>query len=85
MLACVCVRVRLTRDWCARVCVLGRGTVLADVNDDGLLDIVYGNWLGPHRMLIQVTLTRKLTLTLNLNLALTHNLSLTLNVNLAPT
>ena len=36
------------------VCVLGRGTVLADVNDDGLLDIVYGNWLGLHRMLIQV-------------------------------
>ena len=27
--------------------------MLADVNDDGLLDIVYGNWIGPHRMLIQ--------------------------------
>ena len=35
-----------------RMCA-GRGTVLADLNDDGLLDIVYGNWLGPHRMMIQ--------------------------------
>ena len=27
--------------------------MLADVNDDGLLDIVYGNWVGPHRLLVQ--------------------------------
>ena len=72
---------------CSRVCALGRGTVLADVNDDGLLDIVYGNWLGPHRMLIQVTfsLTRNLTLTRNTTLTRNLNLALTLNLNLALT
>ena len=41
--------------------------MLADVNDDGLLDIVYGNWLGPHRMLIQVTLTLTLKLSVGLS------------------
>mmetsp|Transcript_9471 Transcript_9471/g.16516 ORF Transcript_9471/g.16516 Transcript_9471/m.16516 type:complete len:728 (-) Transcript_9471:56-2239(-) len=31
----------------------GRGTTLLDSNGDGLLDIVYGNWNGPHRLFIQ--------------------------------
>merc|ERR1711871_652745 len=31
----------------------GRGTVLFDANDDGLLDIAYGNWNGHHRLMIQ--------------------------------
>lgn len=31
----------------------GRGTALIDSNNDGLLDIVYGNWNGPHRLYIQ--------------------------------
>ena len=31
----------------------GRGTALLDVNRDGLLDIVYGNWLGTHRLFVQ--------------------------------
>jgi hypothetical protein len=31
----------------------GRGTAILDSNGDGLLDIVYGNWNGPHRLFIQ--------------------------------
>ena len=31
----------------------GRGTALLDSNRDGLLDIVYGNWLGDHRLFLQ--------------------------------
>eukprot|EP00929_Paragymnodinium_shiwhaense_P032533 TRINITY_DN18016_c0_g1_i1.p1 TRINITY_DN18016_c0_g1~~TRINITY_DN18016_c0_g1_i1.p1 ORF type:complete len:717 (+),score=116.87 TRINITY_DN18016_c0_g1_i1:247-2151(+) len=31
----------------------GRGTALLDSNGDGLLDIVYGNWNGPHRLYVQ--------------------------------
>lgn len=31
----------------------GRGTAVLDANGDGLLDIVYGNWQGQHRLFIQ--------------------------------
>ncbi|XP_005098344.1 filaggrin isoform X1 [Aplysia californica] len=31
----------------------GRGVTLADFNNDGLIDIVYGNWMSPHKLLIQ--------------------------------
>lgn len=31
----------------------GRGVALADFNRDGRLDIVYGNWNGPHRLYLQ--------------------------------
>jgi hypothetical protein len=31
----------------------GRGVALLDANDDGELDIVYGNWEGPHRLFIR--------------------------------
>eukprot|EP00931_Biecheleriopsis_adriatica_P065316 TRINITY_DN39886_c0_g1_i1.p1 TRINITY_DN39886_c0_g1~~TRINITY_DN39886_c0_g1_i1.p1 ORF type:complete len:703 (-),score=136.11 TRINITY_DN39886_c0_g1_i1:129-2204(-) len=31
----------------------GRGTALIDANGDGLLDIVYGNWQGRHRLFVQ--------------------------------
>eukprot|EP00441_Pelagodinium_beii_P034589 CAMPEP_0197635214 /NCGR_PEP_ID=MMETSP1338-20131121/11088_1 /TAXON_ID=43686 ORGANISM="Pelagodinium beii, Strain RCC1491" /NCGR_SAMPLE_ID=MMETSP1338 /ASSEMBLY_ACC=CAM_ASM_000754 /LENGTH=611 /DNA_ID=CAMNT_0043207223 /DNA_START=51 /DNA_END=1883 /DNA_ORIENTATION=- len=31
----------------------GRGTALLDSNGDGLLDIVYGNWNGEHRLFVQ--------------------------------
>ncbi|XP_065575837.1 cartilage acidic protein 1-like isoform X2 [Artemia franciscana] len=31
----------------------GRGLALADFNEDGNVDIVYGNWNGPHRLFIQ--------------------------------
>merc|ERR1719461_1803378 len=31
----------------------GRGTALLDANGDGLVDIVYGNWNGPHRLYVQ--------------------------------
>merc|ERR1719300_2052006 len=31
----------------------GRGTALLDANGDGLTDIVYGNWNGPHRLYLQ--------------------------------
>ncbi|XP_078688417.1 cartilage acidic protein 1-like [Branchiostoma floridae x Branchiostoma belcheri] len=31
----------------------GRGLALADFNGDEKIDIVYGNWLGPHRLYIQ--------------------------------
>lgn len=31
----------------------GRGVALADFNGDGKTDIVYGNWIGPHRLFLQ--------------------------------
>ena len=31
----------------------GRGTALLDANHDGLIDIVYGNWQGQHRLYVQ--------------------------------
>lgn len=31
----------------------GRGTALFDANHDGRVDVVYGNWNGPHRLMIQ--------------------------------
>lgn len=31
----------------------GRGVALADFNGDRKTDIVYGNWLGPHRLFLQ--------------------------------
>ncbi|KAK3278692.1 hypothetical protein CYMTET_13386 [Cymbomonas tetramitiformis] len=31
----------------------GRGTALMDANGDGLVDVVYGNWNGNHRLFIQ--------------------------------
>ncbi|XP_070573035.1 cartilage acidic protein 1-like isoform X2 [Ptychodera flava] len=31
----------------------GRGVALTDLNGDELIDIVYGNWEGPHRIYIQ--------------------------------
>ena len=31
----------------------GRGVALSDFNDDGKVDIVYGNWNGPHRLYLQ--------------------------------
>jgi len=31
----------------------GRGVMLSDLNKDGKIDIVYGNWNGPHRIFIQ--------------------------------
>merc|ERR1712203_1316803 len=31
----------------------GRGVALSDFNDDGKVDIVYGNWNGPHRLFLQ--------------------------------
>ncbi|MBL0927251.1 MAG: CRTAC1 family protein [Phycisphaerales bacterium] len=31
----------------------GRGVAVGDFNRDGRLDIVYGNWEGPHRLMIQ--------------------------------
>ncbi|TKC49153.1 hypothetical protein EI555_021627 [Monodon monoceros] len=33
----------------------GRGVALADFNRDGKVDIVYGNWNGPHRLYLQMT------------------------------
>lgn len=30
----------------------GRGVVLADLDGDGRLDLVYGNWEGPHRVFL---------------------------------
>ncbi len=32
----------------------GRGLVVLDVDGDGRFDVVYGNWLGLHRMYLQV-------------------------------
>lgn len=37
----------------------GRGLALADFNRDGKVDIVYGNWLGPHRFYLQASLNGK--------------------------
>ncbi|XP_051475084.1 cartilage acidic protein 1 isoform X2 [Apus apus] len=31
----------------------GRGVALADFNRDGRVDVVYGNWNGPHRLYLQ--------------------------------
>lgn len=31
----------------------GRGVMLTDFDGDGKLDIVYGNWNGPHRLFLQ--------------------------------
>lgn len=31
----------------------GRGVALADFNNDGLIDITYGNWNGEHRLFLQ--------------------------------
>ena len=31
----------------------GRGLVALDADGDGRFDVVYGNWLGPHRMYLQ--------------------------------
>uniref|UniRef100_F6SG07 Cartilage acidic protein 1 n=1 Tax=Ornithorhynchus anatinus TaxID=9258 RepID=F6SG07_ORNAN len=33
----------------------GRGVALADFNRDGKVDIVYGNWNGPHRLFLQMS------------------------------
>ncbi|XP_051883167.1 cartilage acidic protein 1 isoform X2 [Pristis pectinata] len=37
----------------------GRGLALADFNRDGKVDIVYGNWMGPHRFYLQTTVNGK--------------------------
>ncbi|CAB1312866.1 unnamed protein product, partial [Coregonus sp. 'balchen'] len=37
----------------------GRGVTLADFNRDGKMDIVYGNWNGPHRLYLQLGNNRK--------------------------
>ena len=31
----------------------GRGVTLSDFNNDGKIDIAYGNWNGPHRLYLQ--------------------------------
>ena len=31
----------------------GRGLTILDANQDGLLDILYGNWDGPHRLFVR--------------------------------
>ncbi|XP_075772470.1 cartilage acidic protein 1 isoform X1 [Pelodiscus sinensis] len=33
----------------------GRGVALADFNRDGKVDVVYGNWNGPHRLYLQMS------------------------------
>ncbi|XP_006033800.1 cartilage acidic protein 1 [Alligator sinensis] len=33
----------------------GRGVALADFNRDGKVDVVYGNWNGPHRLYLQTS------------------------------
>ncbi|XP_038629251.1 cartilage acidic protein 1 [Scyliorhinus canicula] len=33
----------------------GRGLALADFNRDGKVDVVYGNWMGPHRFYLQTS------------------------------
>ena len=35
----------------------GRGVTLSDFNNDGKIDIAYGNWNGPHRLFLQETIT----------------------------
>ncbi|XP_062927462.1 cartilage acidic protein 1 isoform X2 [Mobula hypostoma] len=37
----------------------GRGLALADFNRDGMVDIVYGNWMGPHRFYLQTIVNGK--------------------------
>ncbi|KAE8590667.1 hypothetical protein XENTR_v10018148 [Xenopus tropicalis] len=37
----------------------GRGVALADFNRDGKVDIVYGNWNGPHRLFLQMNTNGK--------------------------
>ncbi|XP_069835015.1 cartilage acidic protein 1 isoform X1 [Dendropsophus ebraccatus] len=37
----------------------GRGVALADFNRDGKVDIVYGNWNGPHRLFLQMSTNGK--------------------------
>ncbi|XP_073934677.1 cartilage acidic protein 1 isoform X3 [Castor canadensis] len=37
----------------------GRGVALADFNRDGKVDIVYGNWNGPHRLYLQMSVHGK--------------------------
>ncbi|KAA0718236.1 Cartilage acidic protein 1 ASPIC [Triplophysa tibetana] len=37
----------------------GRGVALADFNRDGKMDVVYGNWNGPHRLFMQLGNHRK--------------------------
>nr|XP_033798448.1 cartilage acidic protein 1 isoform X2 [Geotrypetes seraphini] len=37
----------------------GRGVALADFNRDGKVDIVYGNWNGPHRLYLQMSTNGK--------------------------
>ncbi|XP_043912841.1 cartilage acidic protein 1 isoform X2 [Protopterus annectens] len=37
----------------------GRGVALADFNRDGKVDIVYGNWNGPHRLYLQSSVNGK--------------------------
>lgn len=32
----------------------GRGVAVLDANGNGLFDIVYGNWQGPHRLYLQI-------------------------------
>ncbi|KAM6441750.1 cartilage acidic protein 1 isoform 3-T4 [Liasis olivaceus] len=32
----------------------GRGVALADFNRDGKVDLIYGNWNGPHRLYLQI-------------------------------
>ena len=32
----------------------GRGIALTDLNNDGLLDIIFGNWEGNHRIFLQL-------------------------------
>ncbi|XP_063291244.1 cartilage acidic protein 1 isoform X1 [Pelobates fuscus] len=38
----------------------GRGVALADFNRDGKVDIVYGNWNGPHRLFLQMNTNGKI-------------------------
>ncbi|KAG8435448.1 hypothetical protein GDO86_013400, partial [Hymenochirus boettgeri] len=38
----------------------GRGVALADFNRDGKVDIVYGNWNGPHRLFLQMNTNEKI-------------------------
>ncbi|KAF7253183.1 Cartilage acidic protein 1 [Varanus komodoensis] len=33
----------------------GRGVALADFNRDGRVDLIYGNWNGPHRLYLQMS------------------------------
>ncbi|XP_006000254.1 cartilage acidic protein 1 isoform X2 [Latimeria chalumnae] len=37
----------------------GRGVTLADFNRDGKVDILYGNWNGPHRLFLQTSVNGK--------------------------